>query len=274
MFQSFLRDLDRNIPDTFETILSNIQNVFSSYIEDPPIQQFIDSGLLPYVLHFFKKDLRTAHPSCLLPASLIMINVCMGNIIVLELVVANQFIPLVSSILEETKLHKEILENIVWSLSNLVGSQLKMRDLILTTNIPELVGKWNIAFKNIYEIDKVCVWFFSNLLRGSPFPNFAAGHMFIPFILDIFAKYEDDAIDMEGAWGISYFVEPASNKQERIMNAGYGKDKVIMKLIRLLESNNPKLVSCCARIFGNLTAGPNDFVDYLVDKRLIEVGIV
>ena len=200
-----------------------------------------------------------------------MSNVCLGSQTQLEIILqTTNYLGYCQQILKDKRMHIEVIENIIWSLSNMIGSSDMVRDTVLQTPLTDLIIELNATFSKVPRLGSVSIWYFSNLLRGKIFPDYLIACRVIEPVCRIFTEYDTDTVDEEGIWALAYFVEPEQNKSERLITVA-SKSLVLSKVVRLLGSSNMREVSAAVRLCSNLTSGPNEISRLLSDMGLLEV---
>lgn len=202
-----------------------------------------------------------------------MSNVCLGNQAQLEMILqTTNYLTYCQQILKDKRMHIEVIENVIWSLSNMIGNSDLVRDAVLQTPLPELIVELNSTFSKVPKLSNVSIWFFSNLLRGKIFPDYLIACRVIEPVCRIFTEFDNETVDEEGIWALAYFVEPEEHKSERLITLA-SKSLVLSKTVRLLGSSNLRNVSAAVRLCANLTSGPNEISRLLSDMGLLEVAV-
>ena len=135
---------------------------------DPPIDVVINSGVVPILADFLKRD---SHPKLQFEAAWALTNICSGTSDQVRCVVeANRaiesFIRLLNSPVED------IREQCSWALGNIAGDSIPYRDIVLRAGASEAMAKLCNTFDENSRITAVrnCMWTSSNLCRGKPLP--------------------------------------------------------------------------------------------------------
>ena len=201
-----------------------------------------------------------------------MSNVCLGNQTQLEIILqTTNYMVYCHQILKDKRMNIEVVENVIWSISNMVGNSDLVRDAVLQSPLPEAVIELNSIFSKVSKLSSVSIWFFSNLLRGKIYPEYLVACRLIEPVCKIFTEYDNETVDLEGIWALAYFVEPEHHKSERLITIA-SKSLVLSKTIRLLCSSNSRIVNAAVRVCANLTSGPNEISRLLSQMGLLEVA--
>lgn len=100
-----------------------------SIATNPPIQEVIDSGLLPKIIEFLEV---TSMPQLQFEAAWVITNISSGNSAQTKTVV--DAVPyLVKMVIESPSI--EVKEQAIWALGNIAGDSVEMRDLVINAGL-------------------------------------------------------------------------------------------------------------------------------------------
>jgi len=217
--------------------------------DNPPIQQVIESGVLPRLLQF----LRHQNVQVQFEAAWALTNVASGNREQTKCVIDLGAIPVFVQLLLSP--NKDVREQAVWALGNIAGDSAPFRDLVLQAGglIPLIrvcaaeggVGPTISLLRN-------ATWAISNLCRGKPQPDFNLVRHAIP-CLNYLLSSTDEEILTDSCWAISYLTDdntPNNIKIQTIIDTGS-----VPKVIKLLGHHLPKVQTPALRAIGNIVTG-------------------
>lgn len=230
-------DFTPNIPRFKEyktAILSNsLEDIYRGTYEvrrllsveyHPPINDIIDSGILPRIAEFLSlscpvyvngntemiNDIR-------IESAWIITNIASGNSKQTEAVVSLGVIKLLVDILAEGIENIDLTDQCVWALGNIGGDSESCRDMIIGQNggykIAELICKLcDPSNKNVKEnkhlkVIRTCTWLLSNLCRGrQPPPDRDHLHFCKNFFTQL-SQMNDEEIVNDSLWALSYIAD-------------------------------------------------------------------
>ena len=144
---------------------------------DPPMDAVINSGVVPVLVDFLKRD---NHPKLQFEAAWALTNICSGTSdhvrCVMEANAIGSFIRLLNSPVED------IREQCSWALGNIAGDSIPYRDVVLRAGAPDAMAKLCSTFDENSRITAVrnCMWTSSNFCRGKPLPPLEQVRSLIP----------------------------------------------------------------------------------------------
>jgi len=155
-----------------------------------------------------------------------------------------------------------VVEQVLWGLSNIAGTGAEYRDLLLQMGIlPVLV---NLAHTVVSPtLLATAAWCLSNLCRkmGS-LPDFETLLPAVP-VLTRLLSHDSVAIVSDACWALSYFTDGPNERIEAVCKAG-----VIPFVIKLLLNSKDRTILIPAlRVVGNIVTG-----DDVQTQRIIDAG--
>lgn len=250
-------------------MLSHIRELLSMNPSQPPVTEFMESGLCPMVMQFFTPKGRLMGVEFLSEATWILANACMGTAEQQAKLLELNILSIFNDFLQAATVDMAILENCLWSLCNIIGSNLDYRDLVLKHPIADSVFK--IMEKSQLFGKKIwtqLAWFVSNLVRGRPHPPKHEIEKFVGMICQMYLNYSEDEFDEECTYAIAEYLNPSSEKDIRISNIV--ESGVTKKVKSALDNSDTTLrvLKACLRTIGNITSGPNEFIYDVLDAAL------
>jgi hypothetical protein len=153
----------------------------------------------------------------------------------------------------------DIIEEIIWILGNVVGSNKTGRDIVIKSGIFNIV--YNIVQKErVYEdVVKVSIWFMANCLNVKPLPDEdvlkKAAEIFI-----LFAKTGVEEVMIDCLTGIFSITE----SETPIINRAILESGIIQYLYNLDIQHNRHILHLTLRLTGNLLAMENAIADVMI----------
>lgn len=218
---------------------------------NPPIQEVIDSGVVPRLVEFLKmKD----QPRLIVEAAWALTNIASGTSAHTRTVIDSGAVPLLVDLLRDPFLGEDasgVKEQAVWALGNIAGDSPECRDLVLAQNaIPPLLS----LFYSEARLATVrnATWTLSNMCRGKPQPEFEIIRQALPVLASLlFSK--DIEIVTDACWALSYISDdngPDNFKIQAVIRSG-----VAQRLVELLFHKSNEVKTPSLRTIGNMVTG-------------------
>eukprot|EP01084_Bolivina_argentea_P194481 333685_1 len=262
----------------------------------PPIQQVIDSGVVPQIMQILKNNagkyeivcngyVRELQLDLIIPEEII--RLCIVHCI--DDVLQNECIWIITNISSGTAQHTsyvikqgaipvlihslwlssslQVQSGAIWALGNICGDSPQCRNLVLTQGIldrilPVIKRTNDINIKEELDVLRQASWTLSNITRGKPKPD----TNYIQLILEgsaILLEYDDDEILSNVCWEFSYISQDDANT---IISSGLAP-----KLISLLEHSSANVRHPCLRAIGNILAEATDEqTDIMINFGLLQ----
>lgn len=223
---------------------------------DPPIDEVVQSGIIPILL----KNLKIADRQLQFESLWSLTNISAGTTNNCKAIILADTLSCISPFLMSE--HEEIRDQSLWCIGNLAGDSTPYRDLILQTNIltvllPHITASAKLSFV------RLATWVMTNLCRGSPAPTFE-------YVKATVGKYaelihsEDEETLIDVLWGLSYLSNACNEQIQFVSDSG-----ILPRLMKLLNHQNPAIQSPALRILGNVVSG-ND----AQTQTVLELGLL
>ena len=138
-----------------------------SLIDNPPIQNFINAGLIPV---FLKLSLDESLPRLQFEVLWWLTNIASGNSNQVKSLVDGKAIPVFIKFLGSQ--HKNIVEQSIWALGNVAGESSHFKAKILDEKAIKGLGSIFSVSEADSALARNWAWCITNLLRGKPLPKF------------------------------------------------------------------------------------------------------
>lgn len=292
---------ETNKPNSFEAskellFSQNLQDIYNGTYDcrtrlsvevDPPIQEIIESGIVPRFVELLNpsfydafKD-STLSSKCRFEAAWVLTNIASGTSDQTKYVVKLGSVPLLVKMLSEND--DNLVDQCVWALGNIAGDTESLRDIILETGaldkIIELLKKYTSAGIHLKTTENL-VWLLSNLNRGrNPFPKIENMHKSF-LLIDEIIHLNYFCIVRDSFWCLSYLVDASSDITDMLL-----KSSIMKRMFELLSSfasaiqssdYDDKLSQICANslrpiivTIGNIVTGNEEQTNAVITSGLL-----
>eukprot|EP01084_Bolivina_argentea_P010893 20322_1 len=136
---------------------------------DPPIQEVIDSGVVPRLIQFAKNS---QHEALQFQALWCLTNIASGSTKDALYLVQNNSVPIIVNALKSSNTTTQ--QQSIWALSNIAGTNIYCRDIVLsagTLSVLLPLLKQPISDEKQLQMIRCATWALSNFCRGQPSIN-------------------------------------------------------------------------------------------------------
>lgn len=224
---------------------------------DPPVQQVLDAGVLPFLLEFLKCNDK---PSLQFESLWALTNI--GSTEFTPKIVDAGIIPLLVPLLVSG--NADVREQAVWCLGNIAGKTYELssqcylspgdnnnyRDMLIeTANCVESLTL-NIHQPVSITSLRVFVWVASNLLRGKPKPGLSKVEKLVDALLKILPTVNDEDVLLDLFWALSYITDGPNENISFVVKYGVCPSLVTRLKSLLSGGNKQSMISPLLRTLG------------------------
>jgi len=216
-----------------------------SIANNPPIQQVVDSGIVPRILSFMSLS---ESPAFQFEAAWTITNICSGTSQHVQYIVQLGGLDATINLLSSTS--TEVLEQAVWTLGNIAGDNVEYRNLCIQKNSMErlLAVFFHSHFHS--SLQRNTVWAMSNLVRSKPTPAWQDICKGVAAFIQILKVEEFDEVFVDALWAISWISEAYI---QEIINFG-----CIPLLVHHLKNPQLNVIVPALRALGNIVTGNDE----------------
>lgn len=231
---------------------------------NPPIQQVIESGIIPRLVEFLK---RTENPGLQFEASWALTNVASGTTENTTEIIKHGAIPIFVQLLESPS--DDVREQAVWALGNVAGDSPDCRNMVLEAGVLDpllrVVQSSGLCNSNSkLTLLRNATWTLSNICRGKPLPPFHAVQAALPCLAALlFLK--DEEVLTDACWAFSYISDDTGNEKiSEVIKCG-----AIPRLCHLLSHQNNSVKHPALRTIGNIVTGDDLQTQVVINNRAL-----
>jgi importin subunit alpha-1 len=224
----------------------------------PPIQEVIDSGVVPIMLHWIQ---RSEFPQLQFEATWVITNIASGTHQNCQIIVEKGAVPLIIKLLESPV--EQVREQAIWALGNIGGDATHCRDLILQHGgLPLLIQC--VENSTSQTLIKNGSWAISNLCRGKPSPDYKLVKVAVNILAKMLITQNDHEILTDCCWALSNLSEGSAEKVQVVIDSG-----CVPRIVQLLTYHLYNVQLPALRTLGNIATGDDKQTQYVIELQAL-----
>jgi len=214
---------------------------------NPPIDEFIASGILPILVNCLQTEDNT---NLQFEAAWALTNIASGTSAQTQAVVSAGAIPFFLKLLESP--HQNVSEQAVWALGNIIGDGPQCRDYCISLGVVKPLLSFINPTIPISFLRNV-TWVIVNLCRNKdPPPAIETIQEILP-ALCVLIHHTDINILVDTVWALSYLTDGGNEQIQMVIDSG-----VVPFLVPLLSHQEVKVQTASLRAVGNIVTGTDE----------------
>lgn len=214
---------------------------------NPPIDDLINSGILPILVHCLECH---DNASLQFEAAWALTNIASGTSQQTQAVVNAGAVPLFLQLLHSP--HQNVCEQAVWALGNIIGDGPHLRDFVISLGVVQPLLSFISPEIPISFLRNV-TWVIVNLCRNKdPPPPIDTIKEILP-ALCVLIHHTDINILVDTVWALSYLTDGGNEQIQMVIDSS-----VVQFLVPLLSHKEVKVQTAALRAVGNIVTGTDE----------------
>jgi len=254
---SLAKNLEASSAETLLQAVKGLRGLLAVEVA-PPIAEVVSKGCLPS----FLKALSHPDENVSFEAAWALTNVASGPT---EFVLALLKFKAVEAFIDCLRRPSRLVaEQSIWALGNIAGDSYECRDYVLLKGALEPLLDICEERRTPHQMKCNAAWAVSNLFRGKPPPLMALLRDSVERVVKLLGNC-DPTIARDAAWSLSYYTDGGDARIAHFVSV----PGACVRLTELLVMDQHPACTPIVRIVGNIAAGPDRLVAYLVSCRIL-----